>query len=159
MLEKAENMDDTTLPADFDGVFRFTNSSDEDFTTRWNNVEYTFPASKTSPMIIPNETQEGIQSIRKKFARDFAEREFYKTEKFSRMNGKEAGPRPALYTDSDLAPFIQKCLEPLEIVPAKVSAVKVDVEQVFKKDNKGQPRTKVLEEDTGSLVGDGTVVA
>ena len=40
---------------DFDGVFRFTNATNEDFSALWNNVEYIFPAGKTVPLIIPNE--------------------------------------------------------------------------------------------------------
>lgn len=145
------------LPEDFDGVFRFTNFTDDDFVARWNKVAYTFPANKTSPMIIPNETAEGIQSIRKKFAKELAEREFYKTEKFGKMNSPLQGSHPALYTDSDLAPLIKRCLEPLPIVIAKTAMIKEDVEKVFTKDRKGEPRTKVLDPEE-SLVGQGTVI-
>lgn len=145
------------LPEDFDGVFRFTNFTEEDFTASWNKVAYTFPNNKTSPLIIPNETAEGIQSIRKKFAKELAVREFYKTDKFSGMNANTQGSHPALYTDSDLAPFIQRCLEPLPITHAKSTVVKEDVERVFTKDKKGEPRTKVLDPDE-SLVGQGTVI-
>lgn len=149
---------ENTLPEGFDGVFRFTNPTDEDFTGKWNNIAYTYPAQKTSPMIIPGETAEGIQAIRKKFARELAEREFYKTDKGQFMNSKAAGARPALYTDSDLTPFIQRCLEPLPIEMAKVEVVKEDNERVFRTDQKGKPRTKVVEPEE-SLVGDGNVVA
>lgn len=148
---------DNILPADFDGIFRFTNFTDEDFKAKWNSVEYTFPAQSTSPLIIPGETPEGVQSIRKKFARELAEREFYRSQKGQFMNSKEAGPRPALYTDSDLTPFVQKCLEPLPIAPAKMVVVKEDVDRVFSTESKGKRRTKVLEEGD-SLVGDGTVI-
>ena len=37
-------MNNTTQ--DFDGVFRFTNATDTDFTFLWNNVEYKFKAGK-----------------------------------------------------------------------------------------------------------------
>lgn len=147
----------TVLPQGFDGVFRFTNFTDEEFKAKWNSVEYTFPPNSTSPLIIPQETPEGVQSIRKKFAAELAQREFYKTQKFERMNGKEAGPRPALYTDSDLQPFIQRCLEPLPIAQAQTRVVKEDVDSVFSTDQRGKKRTKVLEPDE-SLVGNGSVI-
>ena len=51
--------------ADFDGVFRFTNPTDEDFDYKWNNVIYTYPAMQTVPMVIKNETPEHVQQIRK----------------------------------------------------------------------------------------------
>lgn len=146
------------LPQGFDGVFRFTNWTNEDFTDKWNSVEYTFPANKTSPLIIPNETQEGIQNIRIKFARTLAEREFYKSDKGQRMQSKDAGPRPALYTDSDLKEYTQKCLEPLPIQNATVTVVEKDGEKSMKRDTKGNPRTRVLDE-SDTLVGDGQVVA
>lgn len=147
------------VPEEFDGVFRFTNATDEDFVGRWNGKEYTFPAQKTSPMIIPDETAAGVQSIRKKFARELAEREFYKTPKFGYMNSRERGEKPALYTDADLEPFIQTCLKPLPIAQAKVRVVANPEEQekVFSRDEDGQPRTQVLKEKS-SLVGNGTVV-
>lgn len=149
--------DANVLPENFDGVFRFTNYTDEDFTAKWNSVEYTFPAQSTSPLIIPGETPEGVQSIRKKFARELAEQVFYKSEKGIKMNSKEAGPRPALFTDSDLAPYIQRSLEPLEPAAASTKVVKENVDAVFKTDQKGKPRTRVLE-DGDSLTGDGTVI-
>jgi hypothetical protein len=158
-LNKATVMENDTnvLPENFTGVFYFTNDSDEDFTSKWNGVEYTFPAGKQVPLIIPGETPEGVQSIRKKFAREFGEREFYKTEKGKYMNSKDAGSKPALYTDADIAPFIQKCLVPLEPGNASVRIVKENNEAVFTTDQKGKPRTRVLE-DGDSLTGEGTVI-
>lgn len=146
---------ESTLPKDFDGVFRFTNYSDSDITLRWAKVEYTFPAMKTTPMIIAGATPEEIQHIRKKFARELAEREFYKTPKFVGMNANVPGGVPALYTDSDLAPFIQRCLEPLPIAQATTKVLPADSEANYKKDRKGKNVTKILDEgesllDTGS---------
>lgn len=120
------NNDTNVLPADFDGVFRFTNFTDEDFKARWNSIEYTFPASKTTPMVIPGATPEEVQTIRKKFARELAEREFYKTPKFKLMNDIPVGQTPAIYTDSDLTPFIQRCLEPLPVAQATLKALPKD---------------------------------
>lgn len=128
------------LPSDFDGVFRFTNFTDSDFTAKWNNIEYTFPAQKMTPMVIPGMSPEEVQAIRKKFAKELAEQEFYKTPKFHRMNDIPVGHNPALYTESDLAPFISRCLEPLPIAYATT--------KVLPKDNteKYSENTVVLDE-------------
>ena len=120
-----------SLPSDFDGVFRFTNFTEEDFKARWNSVEYTFPALKSTPLIIPGATPEEVQAIRKKFARELSEREFYKTPKFQGMNNIPIGQNPALYTDSDLVPFIQRCLEPLPTAQATVKTLPKDKESNY----------------------------
>ena len=133
------------LPEDFDGTFRFTNCRDTEFKARWNSKEYTFPPLKTVPMIIDNATPLEVQSIRKKFAREWAIEEWYKTPMFIGMNAHVPGGTPALYTESDLAPFIQKCLEPLPIARAKVEVVKKDEDSKFTKDAKGRPRTRPLD--------------
>ncbi len=117
-----------SLPENFDGVFRFTNFTDTDFVVAWNSVEYTFPAMKTIPMVIPDSTMQEIQSIRKMFARKLAVREFYKTPKFISMNGQQV---PAMYTDADLEPFIQKCLEPLPVANATMKAMPKDSEENY----------------------------
>lgn len=109
---------DTVLPADFDGVFRFTNPTDRESIHKWNNIEYRFAPMTTSPMIISGATPEEVQNIRKKFARELAEREFYRSDRFKTLDGQApagSGVTPAIYTDEDLAPFVQKCLEPLPI--------------------------------------------
>ena len=104
---------------EFDGVFRFSNNSDEDFTALWNNREYLFKAHTRSPMIIPNEPLENIQEIRKKWAFKWAEREWNKSKRYAEMNSKEnyRGGRD----DKELEPLIQMCLEPLPIVKAQVT--------------------------------------
>ncbi len=120
------NNDTNVLPIDFDGVFRFTNASEVDFKARWNGIEYTFPAMKTTPMIIPGATPEQVQNIRKKFAREWGERQFYSTEKFMKMNNIPVGSTPALYTDSDIAPYVQMCLDPLPIGQATLKVLPRD---------------------------------
>lgn len=146
----------SSLPTDFDGVFRFTNYTNEDFTARWANIEYTFPAMKTTPMIVPNATPEEVQHIRKKFARELATREFYKTPKFVGMNSVQPGGVPALYTDSDLAPFIQKCLEPLPVAQAKTKVLpKVLDESKLRKDEEGKPVSRILK-GKESLISEGS---
>lgn len=104
---------------EFDGVFRFSNNSDEDFIALWNNKEYTFPAHTRSPMIIPNESLENIQEIRKKWAFKWAEREWFKTDQYKKMK-EMGGGLPPVRQEKDLEPLIQMCLEPLPIVKASV---------------------------------------
>ncbi len=112
-------MNNQILDTDFDGVFRFSNWTEEDFTVLWNNKEYTFPAHTRSPIIIGSETLENIQAIRKKFAYKLAEREWYKGAEYARM--KEMGNgRPPTRDDKVLEPLIQMCLDPLPVVHATV---------------------------------------
>lgn len=148
---KEENI----LPEGFDGTFRFTNFTEENFVTRWDGVEYTFPKMKTVPIIIPTATPVQVQTIRKQFARDLAIREFYKTPKFVGMNTVAPGGVPALYTDSDLAPFIQRCLEPLPVGQATAKLTQKDSEANYRKDNKGKNVTQILDEDD-SLIKEGS---
>lgn len=144
------------LPADFDGVFRFTNFTTEDFVAKWDNIEYTFPAKKMTPMVIPNASPEQVQNIRKKFARELAIREFYNSPKFKALNKHTPGGTPALYNDSDLAPFSQRCLEPLPIGSAKSRILPKQNEQDFLSKNKvGKPVTRILDENE-SLIEKGS---
>jgi len=150
------------FPENFDGRFYFTNSSDEDFSARWNGIIYTFPALKTSPLIIPSESAENIQSIRKKFAREWAEREFYKGAKYKSMQipvGQGESMQTALtYTPSDIEPLVQKCLEPLEIAQVTMQA-EPKKKVKLRTDDEGKTVSKVLKSDKESLIGEGTVVA
>ena len=140
-------IDTNILPADFDGVFRFTNASEEEFRAKWDGIEYTFPPLKTVPMIIPGATPEQVQSIRKKFAKEWALKEFGKTDKYGRLNEHVPGGVPAPYTDSDLAPFIQKCLEPLPLAQAILKKVPKDPEANLRRDAKGRLVTRGLDKD------------
>lgn len=145
------------LPEDFDGVFKFTNWTDEEFIAKWDKIEYTFQANKTSPMIM-NFTPAEIQNIRKKFARELAIREFYKSDKFKAMNAHVPGGTPALYTDSDLVTFVQKCLVPLPVAPAKAKVVKgKNLEDVNKTDDDGQLITTILDKKK-SLIQEGSTI-
>ncbi len=148
------------LPADFDGVFRFTNWTDDVKTYKWGGIAYTFQPNSTSPLVIPGATPEEVQHIRKKFARELAIEEFYKTPNFVGMNATVPGGVPALYTDSDLTAFIQKCLEPLPMVmatPAKVE--KVHVEDNLRKDEEGNNVTKILDKKKSLLQEGSGIVA
>lgn len=115
---------ESVLPPDFDGTFRFTNPSDEDFVGIWNKKEYHFPAQSTVPMVMPEHSPIEIQHIRKKFAKDLAEREFYKSKGYKTLQGQEGKPgnrllnsihQAAAYNESDLEPFIQACLKSLPL--------------------------------------------
>lgn len=160
MPVKAKNMNEDNkgvLPADFDGIFRFTNYTNEEFKAKWNGIEYTFPALKTTPMIIPGATPEEVQHIRKKFARELAVMEFYKTPKFKSLNANVPGGTPALYTDSDLTQFIQRCLEPLPVGVAKAKIIPKDEESNLRKDEDGEHVTKVIDKKK-SLLSEGSGV-
>ncbi len=147
-----QNPAENVLPKDFDGTFKFTNYTDSDFTARWNSIEYTFPALKSVPIVIPNATPLEVQNIRKKFAKELAIREWYKTPKFQGMNNVPMGGTPALYTDSDIAPFVQRCLEPLPLGHTTSKAVEKNEDSKFTTDAKGRKRTRVLDPNE-SLMG------
>ncbi len=155
---KEEN---NVLPADFDGVFRFTNVTETDFVAKWGGIEYTFPAQKTSPMIIPGATPEEVQSIRKKFAKELAEREFYKSEKLKALEAQTpigsvgSFRMAAVYTEADLKPYIQQCLEPLPIAQATLKQMPKQ-EVHLRKDDDGNPVTQVVTDTKKSLIGQGT---
>lgn len=155
--------DPNILPADFDGTFKFTNFTDEDFIARWNNVEYTFPALKTTPMIISDASPIEIQNIRKKFARELAEREFYKSgplktlEGLTPIGGATSMHSAVTYNPRDLEPFIQRCLAPLPIGQVKARAIPRKDPAIHVNDD-GSSSTQVIDKDT-SLVGNGTVIA
>lgn len=117
-MMKYENM----LPSNFDGTFRFTNPSDEDFIGKWNSKEYLFPAKSTVPLLMPEHSPLEIQYIRKKFARDLAEREFYRSKSYQGLADQEGKPgnrifsgihQAATYTWKDLVPYIDQCLTSL----------------------------------------------
>lgn len=110
------------LENDFDGVFRFSNNSDEDFKVLWNNKEYTFAAKSRSPMIIMGESPENVQEIRKKFAFKWAEKEWYKSAEYERMKKMGAG-LPPTRDDKVLEPLIQMCLDPLPAAKVTIKDV------------------------------------
>ncbi len=116
---------------EFDGVFRFTNPTDEEYIFLWNNQEYVFPPKSTCPMIIANETLENIQEIRKKAAYKLSVREFYKGKVYNKMKGMGKG-LPPTFDEKILEPFIEQCLTPLPVAKAKVKAGKNDNEKNYK---------------------------
>lgn len=142
-----------------DNLIRFTNATKEDFVTTWDGKEYTFPAMTSTPILIgsPIENQE----IRKIFAKKLAERELFKSKSW-RDNEKAAvkavakGEQPLLrgvYSDEEIAPFVQACLSPLPEGTATVKDVeKVTTEKILKSLNRPD-KFKPIEdvESTGAL--------
>ena len=145
-----------TLPENFNGVFYFTNPTDTEFVSYWNSVKYTFPAGKTVPLIIPDETPLGVQEIRKKFARELATEMFYNTDKYKLREGSAppaSGKSPAIFTEADLKPYVQMCIEPLPLSQATSEKVVLDqTEKKMRVDDNGKRRTRVLK-DGESLTG------
>lgn len=145
---------ESTLPENFDGVFRFTNWSDQEFVGVWNKKQYHFPANSTSPMVIPEHSPIEIQHIRKKFAKDLAEREFFKGNKYELIRAPEGtmGNRTmsgihtaGAYTMDDLKEGIQACLRPLELTRATVTAVnEVPLEAKLSRNEDGELNTTAL---------------
>lgn len=146
---------ETVLPADFDGVFRFTNPTEEDFIGVWGKKEYRFPAMSTSPMVMPEHSPIEIQHIRKKFAKDLGEREFFKSSAYNSYRSQEGTPnnrtmsgihQAATYNDKDLAPFIQKCLEPLPISKVTVTeAVVQPLEEKLSRNDDGELNSQAID--------------
>ena len=143
---------ETTLPEDFNGVFYFTNWSEDDFTGIWGGTKYVFPAQTTSPMIIPEHSPLEVQYIRKKFAKDLAERAFYTSDAYGNLMKQErnidGSPRlnglhsAGTYSLDQLAPFIQKCLEPLAIAKALVTEdKKAPIEENLSRNDEGELNT------------------
>lgn len=153
---------DTILPEGFDGTFRFTNASEEDFVGKWGGKEYLFPAMKTTPMVIYDATPLEIQNIRKKFARDYAEREFFKSKNYEAARSiegvKELGTiQPRLnsfqqarsYSETELTSYIQQCLEPLPMAQATVAeAPKMNIEEHLARDEEGDIITQAVDKKT-----------
>lgn len=110
---------------DFTGVFYFTNPTKQERTYLWNNKEYTFPPESTVPLIIPTETLENIQEIRKRFAFRMAEERLFEGEQVKDKNGttifeyKKAkemgGGLPPTFDHKILEPMIEECLKPLPV--------------------------------------------
>lgn len=161
---------ESVLPADFTGVFSFTNWSDEEFIGVWGKKQYHFAANSTSPMIIPEHSPIEIQHIRKKFAKDLAEIEFYKSDKYKKFLAQERNPdgtarlnsihQSVAYTISDLQEGIQKCLKPLEIKRAFVESVnEVPLEQTLSRNDDGELNSKAVSAKTSlkerALAGNG----
>jgi hypothetical protein len=121
-----------TRPVGFDGVFRFTNATDEDYKALWNNKEYVFPAKSTCPMIIENETLENIQEIRKRWAKKLAEREYFKSKAFGKIANGDGKSVLSSYNQGELQKWIDQCLEPLPVSEVTVKKLKGDSDKNYR---------------------------
>lgn len=150
---------ETVLPEGFMGTFYFTNATDEEFIGVWGKKEYHFPAQTTSPMIMPEFSALEIQHIRKKFAKDLGEREFFKTQNYEDYRSQEGTSnnrtmsgihQAATYNvDKDLAPFILKCLEPLPAAHATISQkVERPLEEKLSRNEEGELNTQAVDKKT-----------
>lgn len=143
------------LPPDFDGVFRFSNPFADDFIGTWGKKEYLFPAGTMTPIIIPEHSPLEIQHIRKKFAKDLAEREWYKSKGYKVLAGQEGKPgnrtmnsihQAASYTLKDLEPYIQMCLKPLkEVRISSKPMVSVPLEDKLTRNEEGGLNSEVVD--------------
>ena len=145
------------LPENFDGVVRFTNWSDEDFTARWNSKDYGFKANTTSPLFIAEHSPLELLNIVKKFALDLAVREWGKGEwtkqNLKRERNPDGTPRlgingtqgAASYSIDQLAPLIQKGLYVYDESKARVSdALRPKLEDKLHTDEEGKMVTKAV---------------
>lgn len=151
----------SVLPEDFDGTFRFTNPSDEDFVGVWGGKEYLFPAGRTVPIVMMEYSPLEIQHIRKKFAKDLAEREFYKSQEYRVKRDQEGTPgnrtmsgihQAATYTLNDLTPYIQACLQSMPEETLKFRNVeKPSLESKLHTDDSGKMISSVVDEKTSLI--------
>lgn len=151
------------LPENFSGLFYFTNWSNEDFVAKWGGKEYVYPAQTTSPMVIPEHSPLEIQNIRKKFAQDLAEREFFKGNGYENLRRIEGARDPVTntiqptlgsmnransYSLDMLAPFIQKALEPLPVGVASIrKASSVELVEKLRRNEDGEIVTGAIKTD------------
>lgn len=153
-----------TLPEDFDGTFRFTNDSDDDFIGTWGKKQYRFPAHTTSPMPAAelNATPLEVQSIRKKFARDWAEQQFFKGVEYKKLLKQERNDDGSArlsgihgagtYSTDSMVSLIQRCLVPLKVSKAVVTEVPaIALEDKLSKDDEGTPNTVAVKPNSDLL--------
>lgn len=122
---------ENVIQDEFEGVFYFTNPTDEEFVALWNNKEYHFPPQSTVPLIIRNEPLENIQEIRKRFAYANAEKRWYQSKEYEKMS-KMGNGLPPVRDDKVLEPMIQECLKPLVRARAEVKEGKKDDDRRYK---------------------------
>lgn len=138
---------------DFDGVYRFTNATNEDFIGLWNNKEYPFKAGTTTVMVLADETPLNVQEIRKRWAYQLATREFYKGKVYKEMV-KIGKFTPSTFNENLLEPWIEECLKPLPIAKSMVKTRKTDSERNYKSkavDKKGDLNYEFKDQEVKEL--------
>ena len=152
------------LPENFDGLVRFTNWSDEDFTAKYNSKEYLIPKDSTvviSPLM-PEFSPLILLNICKKFALDLATREFGKTQwykdQLKRERNVDGSPRgygmsgASTYSidDPKFAELIERGLYIYKTAKATISeSQRPKLEERLSKDNKGRLNSKAVEQGAG----------
>lgn len=149
---------DTELPEGFDGRFFFTNPDTEEFVGIWGKKEYHFAPRTTSPITILDASPLEVQQIRKKFAKDLGQKMFWKSKGYAALRKQEGTPgnrtmnsihQAGSYSDSDLAEFIQACLEPLTEDTAKVRTIQTKpLEETLSRNDDGALNTGVVDAKT-----------
>jgi hypothetical protein len=150
---------EAVLPANFTGVFHFSNPTDEEFVGIWGKKEYHFPAQTTSAMIMPEYTPLEVQHIRKKFAKDLAEREFFKSDGYGTLRKQEKNDdgsvrlnsimQAGTYSVDNLTPFIQRCLEPLPAGQTVVTeSIAESIEDKLSRNDEGGLNTEAIDKKT-----------
>jgi hypothetical protein len=138
----------------FDGRFFITNPYEVDHVCKWNGVEYLFKSMTTSPLMIMDANPIETQNIRRKFAEEIGTAAFMRSKDYKKLQGMEVKNKgagvptyaSAKQSNSPLAPYIQRCLEPLPVVPAKVTKrEKRDPE--LKRDEHGKQVIRLLDHD------------
>lgn len=147
----------------FDGRFFLTNPYDFDYTCKWNGTEYEFKAGTTSALVIPEANPLETESIRKKFAVEIGTAAFQASAKYKSLVATEkknkgagvptfapvvkrdsSGTNEVLDENSPIAPYVQKCLEPLPVVPIKVRPRQKKSEDVKIDSKTGRPIISVM---------------
>lgn len=112
-------------------IFYFTNNSNEDWTTQWNKIIYTFPKKKTVRMYIQDATPLEVQNIRKMFAYRFAQDQFLKSAEYKHLVALGKGTATS-YSDKLFQPWIDECLKPLPKAKLQVQELEENQEANFK---------------------------
>lgn len=122
----------------------FTNPTKIERKYLWNNKEYSFPSESTVPLIIPTESLENIQEIRKRFAKAMALERLYEGERILSRDGKTVlfeykkakemgGGVPPTFDEKIIEPLIEECLKPLPVKKGTiVEGKKIDDERNYK---------------------------
>lgn len=146
----------TVLPKDFDGVVRFTNWSDSEFVGVWAKKEYHFPPKSRSALVIEDATPVETLHIAEKMAKDLAEREYFRSDKYEHLRAREGAKNSmgmiqptgqgmshaGQYSEQDLASMIKRGLEPLVDGKAEVANVVMpSMEEKLRRDEDGNITT------------------
>lgn len=149
------NEHSNVLPEGFDGDFWFSNPTDEEFIGKWGSKAYHFAPQTRSKMVIMGAAPEEVQQIRKKFAKELGEKMFFKSAQGKKLEGIEKNnvgepvfrsfKQANTYSENELKPFIQACLDPLPHARVSISdAPKENIEERLHRDEDGELMTRAV---------------